>query len=151
MALATPDWRLRRTVIINYDVEPFQLTEYHPHFPEKGILADERLIKLCQCSVDSEKLTHNIYFGKIITGETFVKENRNQLFLQTEALCVDMETASIAHVCFVYSMPFIAVRTISDIDGKTENQFGGFCLAAKNSFIIVRRLIKLINNTTDIR
>lgn len=37
-------------------------------------------------------------------------------------LCVDMETASIAHVCYGNRIPYIAVRTVTDTLGKTGTE-----------------------------
>lgn len=139
------------TQAMYYDVEPSQLIAHHPQFPENHILADENMLNCCRCLVDNNEFSNNVYFGKIVTGEAFVKENREQLFLQNQALCVDMETASIAHVCFVFHIPFIAVRSISDIDIHTINQLGSFHIAAKNSFAIVRRLLEFIYNRSDIQ
>lgn len=133
-----------------YDVEPFLLVSHHPRFPEKHILADEKLLSCCHCLVDNKEVFSTVYFGKIVTGEMFVKKNRERLFTKNQALCVDMETASVAHVCFVFDIPFIAVRSISDICIDTINQFGSFNLAAKNSFAIVRRLLELISDKINI-
>jgi len=57
-----------------------------------------------------------------------------------------METAAIAHVCYVKKVPFIAVRSISDNeDNCGEENFVKYCdLASKNSFKVVELLLKQI-------
>lgn len=134
-----------------YDVEPSQLITYHPQFPNNYIVADEKLLNNCHYLVDNKEFSNNVYFGKIVTGDAYVNENREQLFFQDHAMCVDMETASIAHVCFVFDIPFIAIRSISDTDIDTINQLSSFCRASKNSFAIIRELLQLIDNSTDIQ
>lgn len=54
--------------------------------------------------------------GTIASGDRFVTETEksneiNQIF---GAACVEMEGASVAHVCFLDKIPFIVIRSISD-------------------------------------
>lgn len=54
-------------------------------------------------------------FGTIVTGEQFIgNEERPAICKTFHPLAVDMETAAIAHVCYVNEIPFLAVRTITD-------------------------------------
>ncbi len=51
----------------------------------------------------------------MVTGEKFIEDSmRNEINNKFSPLSVDMETASIAHVCYVNKIPFIAIRTITD-------------------------------------
>lgn len=51
----------------------------------------------------------------MVTGERFIEDNlRDRINQKYSPLSVDMETASIAHVCYVNEIPFISVRTITD-------------------------------------
>ena len=62
-----------------------------------------------------------IRFGRMITGEAFIEDNfRDEINAKFAPLSVDMETASIAQVCHVNKVPYIAVRTITD----TEDEIG---------------------------
>ena len=55
------------------------------------------------------------------TGEAFIDaEGRERIRQAYAPLCVDMETAAIAHVCYVLGIPFLAIRSITD----TEEQSG---------------------------
>ncbi len=53
-----------------------------------------------------------------------MRDEINQVF---EPLCVDMETASIAYVCYVNHIPFIVIRSIPNttehrgVDGFDKN------------------------------
>jgi adenosylhomocysteine nucleosidase len=58
-----------------------------------------------------------VHSGKIITGDRFVASAAESRALRAElgeALAVDMESGAVAQVCHDYSIPFCAVRTISD-------------------------------------
>ena len=49
------------------------------------------------------------------TGESFITdEGRQKICDEFAPLTVDMETASIAHVCYVNRIPFIAIRCVTD-------------------------------------
>lgn len=51
----------------------------------------------------------------MVTGESFIEKSmRDQINSKYEPLSIDMETASIAHVCYVNQIPFIAIRTMTD-------------------------------------
>lgn len=49
------------------------------------------------------------------TGEAFITdEGREKINDEFAPLAVDMETASIAHVCYVNKIPFLSIRCITD-------------------------------------
>lgn len=107
------------TVISNevayYDVDEEILTEFHPWLDSIYFKADESLLFLAKKSISNINSKYNIVFGRMITGETFIEDERRELINSKYApLSVDMETASVAHVCYVNKIPFIAVRTITD-------------------------------------
>lgn len=59
-----------------------------------------------------------VHFGKMVTGEQFIEDdNRDAINDAYSPLPVDIETASIAHVCHVNKIPFIGVRAITDTAG----------------------------------
>lgn len=64
----------------------------------------------------------NVHKGIIASGDLFIsdKETKNKINKKYNALAVDMESASIAHVCFVNEIKCICVRAISDSDDKME-------------------------------
>ena len=48
-------------------------------------------------------------------GEPFITHHRRaKICAELAPLTVDMETAAIAHVCYVNSIPFLAIRCITD-------------------------------------
>lgn len=97
-----------------WDVFEGILTKFHPWMETIYFKADKDLIDLAKGTVSKNK-SSNIYFGRIISGETFIEDKyRNEINTNFSPLCVDMETASVAHVCYVNKIPYIAVRTITD-------------------------------------
>lgn len=67
-----------------------------------------------------------------MTGEQFIEDDKREEINEKFApLCVDMETASVAHVCYVNKIPFLAVRTITDtVTHKGIENFDKNCEAA---------------------
>ena len=59
----------------------------------------------------------NVFWGRMVTGESFITdEGRQKINDEYAPFTVDMETASIAHVCYVNGIPFISIRCVTDTD-----------------------------------
>jgi len=97
------------------DVHEDILTGFHPWMKTIYFMADTDLIELAHRTLAKNTFPGKIYFGRMITGETFIEEEyRDEIIQKFSPLSVDMETASIAHVCYVNKIPYIAIRTITD-------------------------------------
>lgn len=127
-----PDLEIFDTVISTevcyHDVAPDILTEFHPWMKSVFFAADPMLIDLSKSAVDNIKPTGKVVWDRMVTGESFITdEGRQKICEEFAPLTVDMETASIAHVCYVNSIPFIAIRCVTDtakhsgIDNFEEN------------------------------
>ncbi len=134
------------TEITYHDVDEGILTEYHPWMESIYFKADSKLVELCRAVIDKNTFTQKIFFGRIVTGEAFISNNgRTEIISKYHPLCVDMETASIAHVCYVNNVPFIAIRSITD----TEDQCGvevfeKNCVSASNNSInMVKKILEM--------
>ncbi|MEG0256502.1 5'-methylthioadenosine/S-adenosylhomocysteine nucleosidase [Vagococcus sp.] len=55
--------------------------------------------------------------GEVVSGESFIDDSleKEKIHKQHKALIVDMETASMAHCCFINDIPFISLTAISDL------------------------------------
>jgi len=76
-------------------------------------VADEKLLKMAE----RVQVRHPLRFGAVATGEYFLGAGSRRARLlekYPEVLAVDMETAAIAHACYVNQVPFLAVRTVTD-------------------------------------
>lgn len=98
-----------------YDVAPDILTEFHPWLESVYFKSDQELLNLTHKAIDKIDLEGKVYWGRMVTGEVFIEdEGREKINEQFAPLTVDMETASIAHVCYVNNIPFISIRSITD-------------------------------------
>ncbi len=94
-----------------HDVAGEILTEYHPWMEKDVFHSDGGLIR----NVKEAKTDLRIHFGKILTGEKFIsKAERERLIGEYRPSCVDMESASFAHVCYANGKRFIVLRSITD-------------------------------------
>jgi len=92
----------------------------------------------------------NIVQGLICTGDIFMADPtkaevaRNNF--PTMKAC-EMEAAAIAQVCYQFSVPFVIIRSLSDIAGKkSELSFEEFLpVAAKNASILVSAITDRLN------
>jgi adenosylhomocysteine nucleosidase len=128
-----------------HDVASGILTEYHPWMKDIYFRPDRKLLELCEDVAKSSLITSKCYTGRIITGEAFITHNeREKLIQQFSPLCVDMESASVAHTCYVNNIPFIVIRSMSDnADENGSEKFkNNLEMAAQNSLMLVEGLIK---------
>ncbi len=113
--------------------------------------ADERLVSAAlsigNAPHDGAPLP-TIHAGLIVTGDWFVDSKdkmRHIADLFPEAKAVDMESAAIAHTCYLYHVPFLSFRVISDIplkDTDASQYFDFWKTIAEKSFRVTQHLIE---------
>lgn len=62
--------------------------------------------------------------GLIVTGDSFMNDPERVEFVRgkfTDLYAVEMEAAAIAQVCHLFNVPFVIIRSLSDIAGKDSN------------------------------
>ena len=105
-----------------HDVAENILTEYHPHMETVFFESSPHLLRLSQKAVENLGL-RNVYYGRMVTGEAFITdEGRGKIIENYAPLSVDMETAGIAHVCYVNGIPFLSIRCITDTAEHSGNE-----------------------------
>ncbi|MBO7450352.1 MAG: 5'-methylthioadenosine/adenosylhomocysteine nucleosidase [Clostridiales bacterium] len=103
------------TEVTYRDIQEGVLTDYHPWMKSEWFKSDERLVEIMHEVASSVKTKGTIRFGKTLTSEHFVDdEGRDEIISRFDPLSVDMETAGMAHVCYVNEVPFISIRSITD-------------------------------------
>lgn len=103
------------TEVCYHDVAPDILTEFHPWMESVFFTADPKLIRLSKTAVKKIRPAGKVIWGRMVTGESFITdEGRLKINQEFAPLTVDMETASIAHVCYVNRIPFLLIRCITD-------------------------------------
>lgn len=113
--------------------------------------ADKRLLAAAQTLASSV----SVRTGLICTGDKFITareelETIKRIF--DDALAVDMESAAIAHVCFLYHVPFLSLRVISDTPGADAHwkQYENFWkVLADRSFGAVKTFLERLPETLN--
>lgn len=112
------------TEVAYHDVHEEILTEFHPWMENVFFKAGEELLKLSEKAVAKLNTDYRIVWGRMVTGEAFITdEGRDEINKQFAPLTVDMETGSIAHVCYVNQAPFIAIRSITDTPSHSGSEY----------------------------
>lgn len=103
------------TESVYHDVAEHILTGFHPWMESVFFPSDPSLLMLTEAACKRIQGIGKIRFGRTVTGEAFITdEGRNEINQRFHPLSVDMETAAVAHVCYVNRLPFLAVRTVTD-------------------------------------
>ncbi len=130
-----------RLVQHDFDVTPFNYQK--GQIPNVGtfIDSDEYLIKL------AEKCLRKAKTGVIASGDIFVTEEwmSKKINKKFNALCCEMEGASIAHVCYLCHIPFLVIRSISDVPNN-DNVVTYEEFVEDSSKIIAKGMFDIINN-----
>ena len=126
-------------------------------FPvDEPLLAAARVVaadvELDHCTADDTCLRHTpriVVGGAGVSGGAFVDNAafRAHTFDTFGARVLDMESAAVAHVAYANAVPFIAVRSLSDLagGGEGENQMEVFLgLAAGNASEVVKALLRAL-------
>jgi adenosylhomocysteine nucleosidase len=99
--------------------------------------------RLCQ-AIDS--LGYRRECGVIVSGDRFISSTSQKKTLREQfgGIACDMESAAIAHVCYVNQVPFVALRAISDCaDGSADVSFAEFAaIAAERSLQVLHRTLQ---------
>ena len=105
-----------------------------PGFDVTAFPADERLVTLAFAAAEAVNPGHN-KIGRVASGDQFIcsKEQKEKIIANTQAVCAEMEGASIAHVAYRNGVPFVILRAISDkADDSAEMDYPTFeALAAQ--------------------
>ena len=130
--------------LVQHDFDITAFNHEKGYIPGCGVYlnSDEYLLKLSK-SIKFDNA--NIYEGVIASGDIFCTDEKmsEKIHNKFNALCVDMEGASIAQTSFLSGTPFIVIRSISDIPGN-KNVITYEKFLEKSSKIIAKFLIKLI-------
>ena len=102
--------------LVQHDFDITAFNHEKGYIPNVGVYidSDEYLLKVAQNIIS--KLNINILTGVIASGDIFCTDYMMSKKINTKfnALCVEMEGASIAQVCYLSHIPFLIIRSISD-------------------------------------
>lgn len=137
------------TEVYHHDVDvtvfgyaPGQVPGLPARFAADAALASQAKQAIAQVQLPGQQIVS----GEIASGDAFMHEPARveavrTLFPQMKA--VEMEAAAIAQVCYQFQVPFLIIRSLSDIAGKESNlSFEQFLpKAAKHSAEMVIALV----------
>ena len=117
-----------------------------PNINDIYIESDLYLRNLAMNALPKEKT----YLGTIASGDIFCtdKEMEKKINKKFKALCVEMEGASIAQVCYLSHIPFLVIRSISDtLMGDNSITYDEFL--EKSSCVIGEAMVKILDKLKD--
>jgi len=128
----------------DFDLRPFNYERGYIPNVGKFIPCDEYLVRLAsEIKLDVKSLVGTIASGDIFVTEDTMGEKINNKF---DALCVEMEGASIAQICYLSHIPFLVIRSISDSPNKEANNYKTFDEFLEHSANVASEfLLKLID------
>lgn len=103
--------------LVQHDFDITAFNHEKGYIPNVGVFieSDEYLVRLAETVKD--KMNVNVLKGTIASGDIFCTETKmsEKIRNKFQALCVEMEGASIAQVCYLSHIPFLVLRSISDV------------------------------------
>ena len=120
--------------------------------PKRYELADKLIAIVQQFGSDC----HAITMGLTVSGDWFVdsREKMREIMQHfPEAKAVDMESCSIAQVCYTFGVPFVSFRIISDVplkDHKAEMYFDFWDRLADGSFEVTHRFVERLQQLGNV-
>lgn len=99
-----------------------------PGFDVTAFPADEALIAKAFAAAEAVNPGHN-RIGRVASGDQFIcsREQKEKIIADTQAICAEMEGASIAHTAYRNGIPFVIIRAISDkADDSAEMDYPTF-------------------------
>ncbi|MBB6042575.1 5'-methylthioadenosine/adenosylhomocysteine nucleosidase [Borreliella yangtzensis] len=117
-------------------------------FPQK-FSANKNLFNKATKAIKSKIKGSNAYSGLIVSGDQFVDSTYMNKIIENfkDVIAVEMEGAAIGHVAHMFNVPFIVIRSISDIVNKEGNEveYNKFLkLAAFNSAKVVQEILRVL-------
>jgi len=138
----------QRLVQHDFDITAFDHKKgYIPNIGDY-INADEELVNLANKVIKNTENTH-VKTGTIASGDIFITDQNisKEINKEFDALCVEMEGASIAQVAKLCNIPFLILRSISDVPNNNNKVTYEEFLEESTKIIakVVNNLLKELN------
>jgi adenosylhomocysteine nucleosidase len=145
--------------VVHHDFGQIMQEHFVP-FDTVGFSADSTLVRLAMLAaqkiefepipeeIRGEEDKPRVLLGRVATGDQFISSEAKRIWLEQifGADCVEMEGAAVAQVCASNKVPFVIIRSLSDLaDEDADVDFQRFVVfAAKNSSMLVKEILKLL-------
>ena len=132
--------------LIQHDFDITAMGREKGYIPDVGKVfeSDKNLLEKC---INIKEDNIKIIEGTIVSGDIFCTDVKMKEKLKTKfnADCTEMEGAAIAQVCHLNKIPFLVIRSISDIpNGNNAVDFNEYLeFASKNCANFIDKLSKL--------
>lgn len=130
--------------LVQYDFDVTAFGREKGFIPETGKFFESDKI-LLEKSKNIKIQNQKILTGTIGSGDIFLTDTNLKEIIKKDfnCSCVEMEGAAIAQVCTLNKMPFLVIRSISDIpNGNNELDFNEYLkLASKNCANFIKQLV----------
>lgn len=138
--------------LVQHDFDITAFGHEKGYIPKIGpyMKSDDYLVYIAK-SLSPQINNHQILIGTIASGDIFctqptMSKKINQKF---NALCVEMEGASIAQVCTLDHIPFLVIRSISDTLKKENNTLTYEEFLKESSQTIATFMLKLLKKLNE--
>jgi adenosylhomocysteine nucleosidase len=130
--------------VLYHDFTPDSLLDkYYPF--SHSFKCDDKLIKTAESVCKALAVVENYYVERIASGDCFVEASETkEHILSLGGKCCEMEGAAIGHVAYMNKVPFVIIRTISDLaDEGAAMSYDEFeHKAAEQSNLVVKGILK---------
>lgn len=89
-----------------------------PQMKKIEFVAEEKMIAAVEQAFNETLADkHNLFKGRVASGDQFIssKEKKAAIIKMASPACVEMEGAAIAHTCHLSNIPFVIIRSLSDV------------------------------------
>lgn len=101
--------------VFYHDYNPLELLKKYYPFHER-FACDTHLKDIAKSVCEITPEVERFRFGRIASGDCFVEAGETKERIRSlGGVCCEMEGAAIGHACFLNDVPFLIVRTISDL------------------------------------
>lgn len=102
--------------VFYHDYNPLELLQKYYPFHNR-FTCDQRLMDIAKAVCEATPEVERFRFGPIATGDCFVEAAETKTHIREDlgGVCCEMEGAAIGHACYLNEVPFLIVRSISDL------------------------------------
>lgn len=133
---------------IQHDLDTEALGFQRGEIPYTGLRIIPGSSELIELAASFHPQKHKLRVGRILSGDQFVlqsgSESHSYLTEELQGTAIEMEGAAVALVCHLQSIPFVAIRTISDrADASAALDFEAFLpVASHQSLAVVSHILQ---------
>lgn len=100
--------------VLYHDLDAQFLDRYTPFCSR--FACDARLVEAAKAACERLPQVERYFVGTVATGDELVESReRKEKIAETGAVCCEMECAAVGHTAFRNAVPFLVVRTVSDL------------------------------------